>query len=57
MPSFSNTASPNNSILLSALIKIVSALPENVFSEEGFGNNIETDPYEVSTPENVLDNI
>ena len=34
MPSFSNTASPNNSILLSALIKIVSALPENVFSEE-----------------------
>ena len=30
---------------------------ENVFSEEGFGKNIETDPYEVSTPENVLDNI
>ena len=30
---------------------------EKVFSEEGFGDNIETDPYEVSTPENVLANI
>ena len=30
---------------------------EKVFSEEGFGDNIDTDPYEVSTPENVLASI
>jgi peroxiredoxin len=30
---------------------------EHVFAEEGFGDNIETDPYEVSSPENVLANI
>lgn len=30
---------------------------EHVFAEEGFGDNIDTDPYEVSTPENVLANI
>lgn len=30
---------------------------EHVFAEEGFGDNIETDPYEVSTPENVLNNL
>ena len=30
---------------------------EHVFAEEGFGDNIETDPYEVSAPENVLANI
>ena len=30
---------------------------ENLFVEEGFGDNIETDPYEVSTPENVLNNL
>jgi peroxiredoxin len=30
---------------------------EKVFAEEGFGDNIESDPYEVSTPENVLANI
>lgn len=30
---------------------------EQVFAEEGFGDNIDTDPYEVSTPENVLANI
>ena len=30
---------------------------ESVFSEEGFGDNIETDPYEISTPENVLENL
>lgn len=38
-------------------IVVNDGVVENVFSEEGFGNNIETDPYEVSTPENVLDNI
>lgn len=38
-------------------IVVKDGVIENVFSEEGFGNNIETDPYEVSTPENVLDNI
>ena len=38
-------------------IVVKDGVVENVFSEEGFGNNIETDPYEVSTPENVLDNI
>lgn len=30
---------------------------EAVFAEEGFGDNIESDPYEVSTPENVLENL
>ena len=30
---------------------------EKIFIEEGFGDNIESDPYEVSTPENVLANI
>ena len=30
---------------------------ESVFSEEGFGDNAETDPYEISTPENVLENL
>ena len=30
---------------------------EHVFAEEGFGDNIGTDPYEVSAPENVLANI
>ena len=30
---------------------------EHVFAEEGFGDNIDTDPYEVSAPENVLANI
>ena len=30
---------------------------EHVFAEEGFGDNIDTDPYEVSSPENVLANI
>ena len=38
-------------------IVVNDGVVENVFSEEGFGYNIETDPYEVSTPENVLDNI
>ena len=38
-------------------IVVKDGVVENVFSEEGFGNNIETDPYEVSTPENVLDKI
>ena len=38
-------------------IVVKDGVVENVFSEEGFGNNIETAPYEVSTPENVLDNI
>ena len=38
-------------------IVVNDGVVENVFSEEGFGNIIETDPYEVSTPENVLDNI
>jgi thioredoxin-dependent peroxiredoxin len=28
---------------------------EKLFVEEGFGDNIDTDPYEVSTPENVLE--
>jgi len=30
---------------------------EHLFAEEGFGDNIDTDPYEVSSPENVLANI
>ena len=30
---------------------------EHVFAEEGFGDNIDTDPYEVSAPETVLANI
>jgi len=30
---------------------------EAVFAEDGFGDNIESDPYEVSTPENVLANL
>ena len=30
---------------------------EKVFFEEGFGDNAESDPYEVSSPENVLENI
>ena len=30
---------------------------EKVFVEEGFGDNIETDPYDVSSPENVLENL
>jgi len=30
---------------------------EQIFFEEGFGDNIETDPYEVSSPENVLNNL
>lgn len=30
---------------------------EHVFAEEGFGDNIDADPYEVSSPENVLANI
>ena len=30
---------------------------EQVFAEDGFGDNIENDPYEVSTPENVLENL
>jgi peroxiredoxin len=30
---------------------------EQLFVEEGFGDNIDTDPYEVSTPENVLANL
>ena len=34
-------------------IVVNDGVVENVFTEEGFGNNIETDPYEVSTPENV----
>ena len=38
-------------------IVVKDGVVENVFSEEGFGNNIATDPYEVSTPENVLDYI
>jgi len=30
---------------------------EKVFVEEGFGDNIETDPYDVSSPENILKNL
>ena len=30
---------------------------ESIFTEEGFADNIETDPYTVSTPENLLANI
>ena len=30
---------------------------EHVFAEEGFGDNIDSDPYEISTPENVLNNL
>jgi len=30
---------------------------EHIFAEEGFGDNIDSDPYEISSPENVLANI
>jgi len=30
---------------------------ERMFAEEGYGDNIDTDPYEVSSPENVLANL
>ena len=30
---------------------------EHVFAEEGFGDNVDSDPYEISSPENVLSNI
>ena len=30
---------------------------ENIFAEEGFGDNIDSDPYEISSPENVFANI
>jgi len=30
---------------------------EKVFVEDGFGNNIDNDPYEVSSPENILKNL
>ena len=30
---------------------------ESVFSEEGFRDDADTDPYEVSSPENVLNNL
>ena len=30
---------------------------ESVFSEEGFRDDADTDPYEVSSPENVLSNL
>jgi peroxiredoxin len=30
---------------------------EQVFAEDGFNDNIDTDPYVVSTPENVLENV
>jgi len=32
-------------------------LVESVFIEEGFQDNIESDPYEASSPENLLANI
>ena len=31
-----------------------NGLIEKIFVEEGFRDNADTDPYEVSTPENVL---
>ena len=30
---------------------------EQIFFEDGFGDNAESDPYEVSSPENVLENL
>ena len=30
---------------------------ERIFAEAGYGDNIDTDPYEVSSPENVLANL
>jgi len=30
---------------------------EKTFVEDGFGDNIDSDPYEVSTPQNVLENL
>ena len=30
---------------------------ERMFAEAGYGDNIDTDPYEVSSPENVLANL
>ena len=30
---------------------------ESIFSEMGFGDNIDTDPYEASSPENVLNHL
>ena len=35
----------------------MTMLEEHLFAEEGFGDNIETDPYEVSTPENIKNNL
>ena len=34
-----------------------NGIVEQVFIEEGYQDNAENDPYEVSTPENVLENL
>ena len=34
-----------------------NGIVESVYIEEGYKDNSETDPYEVSTPENVLENL
>ena len=38
-------------------VVLLDGVVQQVFSEEGFVDNIDTDPYEVSTPENVLKNL
>ena len=36
---------------------IYNGVIEKTFVEDGFGDNIDSDPYEVSTPQNVLENL
>ena len=38
-------------------VVVNNGIVESVYIEEGYQDNSETDPYEVSTPENVLENI
>ena len=38
-------------------VVVNNGIVESVYIEEGYKDNSETDPYEVSTPENVLENI
>ena len=38
-------------------VVVNNGIVESVYIEEGYKDNSETDPYEVSTPENVLENL
>lgn len=38
-------------------VVVNNGIVESVYIEEGYQDNSETDPYEVSTPENVLENL